>query len=149
MTKYIVVTEEQAEQLQAAGVPVDIQYVVEISHLTAKTAAPAVAITPAQPVIKSKRSIRFHTDTVLRWTGLKWTGARNNTQGHMAYNLLAEYFAKRQTQTAIRRDLNAMLTKGMLAQGQAFSSSVITYLCLQKYLEPVKRDTEGKKKATA
>jgi hypothetical protein len=132
---FMVITEEQAQHFEALGIPVDIQYTVRLELLGA---APKPSEGAAAPVSKlpKQRTMKFHTSALLRWTGLKWTGQSQLTQAHLAYNILKAYFEGPVPHTITRRDANNLLSAGFMKHtGKAFNSSVMTYLCNQKYLE--------------
>lgn len=133
--KYVVITEEQAEQFQACGIPVDVQYVVNIENLTAlKPAAKGAAMPKATAEV---RNLEYPNTMHFRWTGLTFRGTKG-TQHELAYKYLAEHFigsAAGYTQT--RRQLNEYLSKRFAEHKLVFNSSVFTHLCRQKYMEPV------------
>ena len=132
MAEYIVVTEEQAVQFERAGVPVKVQYTVELDALAKSQAA--------QPprVVRAKRKPTVMSDRKLRWTGVAYTGTKD-TQVHFAYDALRELFsAKGEPQAQPRKFLNEYLAKEFLLRDKGvFSSSVINGLMAGKYLEPV------------
>lgn len=135
--EFIIVTDEQAKVLEASGVKVEIVQIVRVANLAAKPAAPEAPQPAARPnIIKSARGLKYPKHMVLRWTGLKWTG-KPNTQLQAAYVVLADYFNGRDVKKVLtREDVNKLLVKELAKKNIVFSSSIVTYLCNQKYLEP-------------
>ena len=132
---YIIVTEEQAAQFEAAGVPVELQYMVRAEHLVPKAPKPEATV----PVrVAQARTIRFPHQAPLRWTGLKWTGGEEVTQARVAYDLLHAFFKVGGAKPIMtRKEVSVMLARELPKKGVMFSSSLVTYLCKQKYLEMV------------
>jgi hypothetical protein len=131
----MVVSEEQAAALEKAGIKVEMQYVVKIADLR-----PAPAPEPAQhkTIIRPTRSVKFGHLTKLRWTDLKWTG-KDGSQPHMCYKILHEYFHSRAATGRVltREAINRLLATELAQAKTPFNSSFVSYLCEQKYLEPV------------
>jgi len=133
VTKFIVITQEQAEQFEAAGIPVDIQYTVSVDAFRAATAPQPVTVPKATA---KARPMHYPNNMPLRWTGITWRGT-NNTQLHAAYLLLKGYFEGAAAGfTPTRKELNGYLSKRFTDNKTVFNSSVITHMCEQKYLEP-------------
>jgi len=133
MAKFIVITQEQAEQFEAAGIPVDIQYTVSVEALQAASAKPAA---PLPKATNKARPMSYPNSMPLRWTGISWRGT-NGTQLHGAYLLLKGYFEGAAAGfTPTRKELNGYLSKRFTDNKTVFNSSVLTHMCEQKYLEP-------------
>lgn len=128
MGEFIVVTEEQAQQFERAGIPVQIQYTVKVEDMKAP-AAPSGQV--AKP--RTRRTV-IGPSVRLRWTNVKYTGSVD-TQQAMVYGLLAEYFGRHPNAKPERRAINTYLGKEMMKKGQVFNASVVTYLLVNKYLE--------------
>lgn len=136
---FIIVSEEQAAVMEKAGIPVEIQYLIRLSHLQR---APAPEPQPAAPTPQPKekyskvRVIRYPSDGLLRWTGLKWTG-HNGTALHGVYQMLSDYFKGRDIKSMIvkRETLNTYLATEHQKRGKVFYSHNLSFLCNQKYLE--------------
>ena len=134
----IAVTEDQAAKLEAAGFPVKVEYTAKLEDLIQWIETAKVHDrTKVAPKLTIRRRIKVPCTTILRWTGVKYSG-RKDTQEYIAYHLLAAYFSKPRSAlqgTATRKEINALLAEGFTARGQVFSSSIVSGLLRQKYLE--------------
>lgn len=135
--EFMIVSEEQAAALEKAGVKVEVQYVVKICDL--RPAAPAPAPTPRPAVIHPQREVKYGHNAKLRWTDLKWTG-KVGSQTHQCWKILQQHFHSRDATSRVmkRSEINDLLAKELMASyHQPFNSSFVSYLCEQKYLEPM------------
>ena len=128
MTEFVVITEEQAQQFEAAGIPVQIQYTVRLDDLRLRH-----PVAPSGKAAKPPRAV-ISTTAKLRWTGVKYTG-NPDTQVALAYNILSGYLSRHPDAKPERHQLNTYLTKEMLKSQEIFSASVVTNLIANKYLE--------------
>jgi hypothetical protein len=138
MTDVLIVSEEQAVALEKAGIKVEVQYIVRIADMLKLHQAPAQVARPQPAPAVKKRRVRYGQSVLLRWTGLKWAG-RIDTEAHHAYTAMADYFndRSRTNKVASRVELTKLMVAVMSKQSKAFNAGTITYLCDQKYLEPV------------
>lgn len=128
MSEFVVITEEQAQQFEAAGIPVQIQYTVRLDDLKLRH-----PVAPGGKAAKPTRAV-ISTKARLRWTNVKYTG-NAGTQAALGFQLLAEYFSRHPDAKPERHQVNTYLTKEMMKKGEVFSASIVTNLIANKYLE--------------
>lgn len=125
---YIVITEDQAEQFEQAGIPVQVQYTVSVADITGVASKRTTT-----PKTSASRSV-VGAEAQLRWTNLAWD-ENTNTNHHVAYQLLAAHFSKKDPPVDTRRKLSRYLNVEMEKRNITFYSAIISFMIRKRYLE--------------